>query len=420
MKNFTKLMTTQVNKMMTKTAKNKVLQSITAGIVGVMPLSLGTVLLAIIAALPIPAWTKWLQETGIKAQMDAIPGGTTEVLSIFIVVGVAYSMAKNYNVNKVNSIFFSLSVFFCLMPQMVGKTGALAKTYIGSGGIFIGMIVAILVTLLYKWLSDKNLNIKLPDSVPSMVSDALAPVFIAIIIFTLAFFIRLAFFYTPYNNIFELVGKIISGPIVKLGGSIPALIAFQTICNFFWFFGIHPSTIQSAYAPIFLTATTANIEAFQQGHALPYLAFLILNVAFLMLGGTGGTIGLSFDMLFFSKSARYKTLGKLAIIPSIFNINEPLIFGAPVILNPIFFIPMILEAPVMGGIGYLFVKMGWFNNYNPLVAAVPTVPSGLTVFLASGPLALIAVLIATVVSGLLYYPFFKAADKRAVTEENNK
>lgn len=422
MSNLNQTVEQKITPFMTKLNANKVIKSIISGMMATMPLSLGTALIAIIAGFPIPAWTNWLTTTGISAHMSAVAGGTTELLSLFMVFTIAYNYAKLKGANGMTAAVLSLGSFIILMPQKIKLTDgttvdALAKTYIGSGGIFVAILTAILVTALYCYLEKKGLVIKLPESVPEMVSQSLSPAFIAIIIFTLVFLIRVGISYTGFESIFNLIQTVLGKPLMGFGTSPAAVLAVNVIANLIWFFGIHPSTVVTAFIPVFMGALMGNIEAFQAGQPLPYLAYSVLTFGFMTLGGAGGTIGLSINMALFSKSKRFKALGKLAIIPSICNINEPLIFGTPIIFNPIFFIPMVFSSVVSGLVGILFLNIGAFAKFNPLIQLPNTVPSPITIFASSGIIGAIAVCCAILVLTLIYYPFFKFADKQALKEE---
>lgn len=423
MENENNAMISKFNLFMGKISSNSILKAITSGMIAIMPLTLGTFLIAIIVSLPIEGWQLWINETGIINDMQAVAGGTTEILSIFLVICISYQYAKIKDLNGLSASVMSLGFFLILIPQkIIGTDGttinAFSKDYIGSMGIFVALLTAILVSVLYSWLTKKGLVIKLPESVPTYVSEAFSPAFISIIIFSLAFVIRVLFRLTTYDNIFNFTQEIITAPIMGIGSSTVAVIGLSVLANFVWFFGIHPGTLISATMPIFMTSLAGNIEAFQKGEALPYVVYAVLTFGFLTIGGQGGTIGLAINLILFSKSERYKALGKLSIVPSIFNINEPLIFGTPIILNPIYFIPMILSSVVSGSIGLIFIKFGLFNKFNPLIMLPNVMPSPLTIFASSGILAALAVFVAIAALVALYYPFFKYGDKRALAEES--
>ncbi len=405
-----------------KFANNIILNSITRGVMASLPLTLGTFLIAIIVNFPIQSWLNWLSITGIDIHLNAVIGATTNMLALYFSFTIAYNYAKLKGADELVAGILSLASFIILIPQQINlKDGtillAIEKDYLGSNGIFVSMLIAIIVGYLFTLLNKKGLIIKLPESVPEMVTRSLSPVFIAMIIFIVALFLRLIFAYTSFNNIFNFVNEIIGIPIMNLGSSIPAILIFFVIANLLWWCGIHPASLQGIYMPVAMSVIASNISAFQQGQALPYIGFMVLFFTYVGVGGNGNTLGLVINMVLFAKSERYKSLGRVTLIPNIFNINEPVIFGTPIIFNPYFFIPMVLSPVVTGLVGLLFVSLGAYNSFNPLIQMPWTTPPIIIAFVTSGLFAVLGVCCAIISSVILYFPFFKMADKQALLEE---
>lgn len=407
--------------LMGKIGKNKVIQAITNGMMSTMPLSLGTSIVAIVANFPVDAWTTFLAESGISVHTSAIISGTTTILALYLAFIIGYYNAVKRDSDGITAGVLSLAAFLILMPQSVTAAdgtliNALSQTYLGSSGIFVAILCGILISSLFVVLKRKGLVLHLPESVPEMVAKSLSPTFIAMAIFIIILAVRILFGMTAYGNVFDCINTLIGTPLMGVGSSVWTLIGIYALSNFLWCFGIHPSALTSVLTPVFLTAFTANIQAFTSGQVIPYLAF-VAAYQFIMIGGTGSTLGLSFDMLLFSKSQRYKAMGKLAIIPNIFNINEPVIFGVPILYNPLFILPMTLSAVVNGLVAVIFVNFGWFANYNPAVKVPWTMPSPIIHFLQSGWMPGLLAAGVIVLSALLYFPFFKIADRAAYKEE---
>ncbi|NTV78346.1 MAG: PTS sugar transporter subunit IIC, partial [Clostridiales bacterium] len=296
---------------MTKLNENKAIKSMTASMMATMPLTLGTSLVAIIANFPITAWTNFLTEKGITAHATALIGGTSQIMAVFLAFLVAYHYANLKGYDGITAGVMSLGAFFVLMPQtytLADETSinVFQKTYMGSAGVFVALLLGLIVASIYSFLKKKGLVIKLPESMPDMIAKSLSPTFIAMIIFTLIFIVRILFGLTSYGNIFDFINSTLAKPLMNVGSSPIALISIYAIGNIFWWFGIHPSAILSFYIPVFMTAFTGNIEAFQNGTALPYLAFVVVYT-FIMAGGTGCTLGLTINMAIFAKSERFKT-----------------------------------------------------------------------------------------------------------------
>ncbi|GMQ62103.1 PTS sugar transporter subunit IIC [Vallitalea maricola] len=425
MAKFNDFLQEKITPAMNKFGNNIVLSAITRGVMASLPLTLGTFLIAIVANFPVKAWTNWLAAIGLDTHLNAVVGATTDMLALFFAFTIAYNYAKLKESDELIAGVLSLASFIIVMPQQInGADGnliaALEKTYLGSSGIFVAMLTAVLVGALYSFLDKKGLVIKLPDSVPEMVSKSLGPVFIAMIIFVVVLFVRIGFAYTSFNTIFEFINTVVGKPVMHLGSSTIALLIFFTIANILWWCGIHPASLQGVYMPVAMGAIAANVAAFQQGDPLPYTAFMVLFFTYVGVGGNGNTLGLAINMAIFSKSERYKVLGRISLVPNIFNINEPLIFGTPMIFNPFFFVPMALSSIVTGLVGLVFVKIGAYNSFNPLILLPWTTPPAVTAVITAGFLAAVGVICAIFASVLLYFPFFKMADKQALKEEQEK
>ena len=401
--------------------KSKVIQALTNGMMAVLPVSLGVAFIAIVGNFPIPIWQEFLTSIGLAPIIQEVIAMTSGLYAVYIVCTIAYETAKMEKQNPITSVILSLAFFLILVPQFAVKLGGeetivIKTASIGTDGIFVAILVGLGVTMLYSYLMKKEfLRIKLPDSVPTMVTDSLSPTFVAMIIFVVALLVKAIFTYTGSGDAMSFLTELVSKPIASLGQSPMTVIVVFTLANLLWFFGIHPSPIINIFFAVMAPVFLANINAFIAGQALPYPEIMFFS-SIIMVGGTGNTIGLAFCMLR-AKSERYKSLGKLGVVPSIFNINEPLIFGVPIMLNPIFFIPLVSSTAVGGLVLHLFYKVGFLNYYNPTVelpwATPPVVAETFYGGIRFG-LAMIAVVIALT---LLYYPFFRMADERAVKEE---
>lgn len=402
-----------------KVNNNQSLRAIAEGFMRTAPITLGIALFAIVGNLPITAWTDWLTNMGFKETFDAALGASTNVLSMYITFAIAYCFAKNKKHDGITSGFLALAGFIIMMPQTVeGKdaaVNALSTTFLGADGMLVALLIALFTGHMFCYLVDKGITFKMPDSVPPNVSQSLSPVFVAMIIFGCIIAVRLGFSMTSYKTLFGFITEMISIPLMQVGASLPSVLIILFLANMVWFFGIHPNTIQGPATPLFMMILLANIDAFQKGEPLPYLLLSISSVC-ATIGGNGNTLGLIISM-FTAKSKRYKAMLKLSIIPNLFNINEPLIFGMPIMLNPIFFIPMTLSCVVMGLIGFVGANVLTII-YNPLMGLLPwTTPFIVKAVLAGGIPLVILVAIALTANTLLYLPFFKIADRQACLEE---
>lgn len=401
--------------------QNKVLAALMEGFIRTSPITLGIAFITIIGNFPIPAWIEFLTKIGIYPHVEAITNGATGVFSLYVVYSLAYSYAKQLGANERNSALISLASFIMLMPQTISTTviqdgqevtqaiGALKLDFLGGQGLFIGMLTALLVTRLYAFLSKKKIMLKLPESVPPMVTQSLAPVFVVTLIFTLVFALRVAFGFTASGSILQFFIDVVSAPLNSLAASPLSIILIMEILAILWFFGIHNAVLQGPLGMITMTMIVTNIGAFQKGEDLP---FLIPSVIYMGMYAAGFMGFVTFFMIR-SKSAKMKQLGKLSFIPSLFNITEPIMFGMPIILNPIFFIPQVFTQLIAGFVTWGLTTTILPINLNPTMSLLPwTTPVFVKMPLSGGLNYTILMVISMLIGIVMWYPFIKIADKK--------
>ena len=398
---------------------SKTISAISAGMMGTMPISLGVAAICVLFSLPIPGLSELAGSVGLSYAQNEIMQVTLSAIGIYMVINVGANYAKIEGESAITCGTLCLGAFLMLMPVFIQGEGyflmAIETKYIGSDGIFVGMITSILVSKAYCRLMKKNIKLKLPDSVPPNVSNSLSPMFVAMIILTTVFVIKYICFLTPYGNIFNLFNTLIGAPFLKFGSSPISLITVYTFATLMWFFGVHPSPVMSAYAVVTTAVAAANTQAFTTGNALPYLYFFIIYHC-LYFSGTGNTIGLSLCIQR-AKSERFKALRGVTLIPNLFNINEPVIFGVPIMLNPVFFIPMILNTLIPGLIGWAATSIIKFS-YNPTISMPWVTPSPITALVVGGIPLFLLIILCIAVTTVIWYPFFKMADTQAFKEES--
>ena len=420
MEALTNWMQEHIAPLATKLGQNKYLQAISGGMMHTMPLTIGVALIAILINLPIPGLSDVLASSGLTAAGNEVIAATMSLLAIYCSFLIAYQYAKDDGMNPLTAGVLSMGAFLILVPSTIdmGEAGtitAFKSNYLGSDGIFVAIILSILVAMAYGFLTRKNIKVTLPDSVPPMVSDSLSPVFTAMIIFAVVYLVKWGFTFTPWGNVFDFIMQNVGTPLMNLGATPWSVIIVYTVGNIFWFFGIHPNAVMGVFYPMMLLpALMANQQAYLEGQPLPFLMFALIGSC-CYFGGQGNTIGLCLDM-FTAKSEKFKAMRGLMTIPNIFNINEPVIFGVPVMLNPVFFIPMVLSAIVPGLIGLALCTILPIP-YNPTIQLPWAMPMFIAALLTGGPLYMAVVLICMAVSCVLYYPFFKIADNQAYAEE---
>ncbi len=258
----------------------------------------------------------------------------------------------------------------------------------------------------------------MPDGVPPAVSKSFEALIPSGIVMLLFFFIRIAFEFTPYETVHNFIFEILQTPLKGAGNTLFAQIIYSLACTVFWFFGINgPAVANSVFAPISKVLTMENLNAFQAGKDLPNIFTDPFSNFFTNYGGGGSTLSLVIVMVLFCKSERIKKLGKLSLIPGVFGINEPIIFGLPIVLNPIIIIPFILTPTINLLLSTLITKMG-ILPYTNGVALPWTTPIGFSGYLSTGSLiAPIWQFMLLALGCLIYYPFIKTLDKQYLKEE---
>lgn len=403
-------------------ASNRYLSAIRDGFMGIMSLLIIGSMFLLLAFLPIPGYSDFMANTfGANWNVFFMTpyNMTMNVMALFVVIGVAKSLSKEYNIDETGSMFWSFAAFLMLTPIGAFDPGNfLPMKNFGAEGLFLGIITSILTVEIIKFVLGRGWKIKLPETVPANVSksfESLIPgIFVAIIFST----ISILFALTPYSTAHNFVFTVLQTPLLSLGGTLPAMIIVLIIETLLFSFGLHgPNIVGSVMTPIWLALTEQNAAAFAAGGELPNIITTQFYGNFVKVGGCGATIGLVIASIFFAKSSQFKTLGKLSIGPAIFNINEPVIFGMPIVLNPILMIPFIITPIVLATLTYLVMAIGLvpFTSGVNIPWTTPPIVSGL---LVSGWRGALWQIVEIVISIVIFLPFFRLEDKRAYDLEN--
>ncbi len=353
--------------------------------------------------------------TAASVPLNLLFDVTLGCLSVFIAIGVAYFLSKHYKLQSFIPITIVFASFLILNSERLD--GAYASSYFGGEGLFAAMVLSILICEFYRWLIEKEVGkIKLPDSVPDAISASFESLVPAIIILSVV---------TVFGHVLRgldtsLPVLILSmfRPIIRTVDSVLGAAFVTLITQILWWFGIHDSAVGAIIGPIRDANLVANATAYAAGTSLtnlPYIFTSSFYFTFGTIGGSGATLALVF-LLLKSKSAQLRTVGKIGLAPSLFNINEPILFGMPIILNPILLIPFLSAQTLNVIITYLcmaggiinktMVDPGW-NMFSPVGALIATLDVK----------AVVLLLLLVVMDALIYYPFFKIYEKRLIEED---
>ena len=295
-----------------------------------------------------------------------------------------------------------------------------AGNELGATGLFTGMIIGVLSVELFCFFEKQDaLKIKMPDGVPPMIANTFTALIPAILVGLIFIAVATIFSFTPYGSFTQLVYTVIVTPLNSLGGSVWSLVVLILVQMLLWFFGIHGSNVISGViTAVYLPMATANLEAYAAGKALPNILCNTFYDTFSGIGGAGGTLSLCIVILLFAKSKQNKTMGKLGIIPGLFTINEPVVFGYPLIMNPLMAIPFILTPIVQTLVAYFSMYIGLVPRFTGV--QVPwCMPIILKPLLAGGWQAAILQVVCIFIGCLIWYPFFKVSDKQRYEQEQS-
>ncbi len=416
-----------------KIGKNKYLMSIRDGFLVSTPLLIAGSFFLLIANFPISGWREfWDKIFGPNwiEFMSKPTAATFDIMAVIVVIGIGYSFAGHMKVNKIFGGALSLVSWFILMPYEILVKGDLLASgvdtnisgiplkWVGSSGIFVGIIVAFLAVHIYAFVNKKGWVIKTPAGVPPTVVESFAALIPATIVVFVFFLVNIGFSFTPFGNAFNFIFQILQIPLLSLGNTLWAMVIAYIFLHLFWFVGVNGGSVVGAvYNPILQTLAAQNLAAFKNGEPIPNIISQQFQDLFATFGGAGSTLSLLIAMLIFCKSKRVKSLGKLSLAPGIFGINEPIIFGLPVVLNPMIIIPFILVPTFNIVVSYIVMKMGLvpYPSGVPITWTTPVVISG---FLSTGWQGAVLQAILLIAGVFIYMPFIKIMDKQFLKEES--
>lgn len=390
-----------------KISSNKTLNALRNGIVIISPFTIIGSIFLIIGNFPILGWSDIIEP--YLPQLDAAVNVTFGLLGLLSVIGISYYMAKELGVNEISNIAISV---VCFLLATMSDELQIDPGSLDASGMFTGILIVVLVSRLHLLCVSKNLVIKLPGGVPPAVFESFASLIPGFISLLCVWILRVGL----SVNINEIVQWVFQ-PLVFGLNSLPGMLVYTILALLLWGVGIHGDNVLSPVSsPIFVSLMAANAKAFQLGQPIPNEITGGMFTIFMCIGGTGATLGLVINMMK-AKSKMYRSLGKVSILPSIFGINEPVIFGVPIVLNPIMLIPFVLTPVVLFVVTYFLMHFGIIGK---IVVDVPwTLPPIVSHFLSTNGNfgAVIWGIISVLLSIGIYYPFFKKVDLEQYAKE---
>lgn len=396
---------------------NKALVSIRDGITLTIPLLLIGSLLMVIASFPIPGWEKYLGDIGVADYLWKGVDSSFGLLGLVASFGIAYFMARQYKVDGIPAGIVSLSSFITVTPFITGEAGAgMPTAFMASKGLFVAMILGLINGYIYQWFINHNIQIKMPDGVPPAVSKSFSAIIPGAVTIVGWLIVYATLDKLSLPNLHEIAQGALGGPLGLLGNNVIGLLILIFLNSSFWFVGLHGGNVVNAVMkPLWLANLDANKVAYQTGETLPNIFTSVFMDNFVFIGGGGATIGLVLALGYLAHkkkaSKQLKTLAPITVIPGLFNINEPAMFGVPIVLNILLLVPFIL-APMFN----LLVAWGAMaSGLVPITYTDPswTMPPVISGLLATGSISgSLLQIVLIVLDVLLYLPFVIAIEKR--------
>ncbi len=413
-----------------KITNNRYVKILMDGFMGISALTIGASFFVLIRSLPLGDWyVGFLQSTGLYDVLNFPILITSELISLYLILAIGYFTAKSFDKKPINGALIALGSYLMLTPFEMASTvvtesgeeittvvsNVLPVSSFGSMGIFLAMIVGIISVRIYVFFDERGLKIKMPASVPENVTNMFETMIPASVVFIIFMLVRVVCSYTSFETAQNMIYGILQAPLTNLGGGYWGAFCYLFIGLFLWMFGIHGSMLMYVAMGSIANAMWAeNMVAFANGAPAPHAEWLYMY--FVNMGGSGATFGLVVLMAFTAKSQHLKKLGRVALPTSVFNINEPIIFGTPMVMNPSMAIPF-LAAPavnffltsLVNQFGFAVLTGAMQNNYYPVGV--------LGAFATGSWTGVVWTIILVAVDLVIYYPFFKMYDAKKVKEE---
>ena len=405
-----------------KVSRNIYLRAIRDGFISAMPVVLFSSIFLLIAYVPNIFGFSWSAST--EALIMKPYGYTMGILGVLVAGTTAKSLTDSFNrklentnqINFLSTMLASISGFLLLAADAV-EGGGFANGFLGTKGLLTAFLAAFITVNIYNITVKNNVTIRMPEEVPPNISQ----VFKDIIPFTLVIVVLYGLDILTRNimgtNVAESVIKLFEPLFTAADGYLGITIIFGAYA-LFWFVGIHgPSIVEPAVAAITYANIETNFQLLQAGQHADKILTSGTQMFIVTMGGTGATLVVPFMFMWLSKSKRNKAIGRASVVPTFFGVNEPILFGAPIVLNPVFFVPFIFAPIANVWIFKFFVDVIGMNSFSVNLPWTTPGPLGIVIGTGFGLMSFVLALTLIVVDVVIYYPFFKVYDSQILEEE---
>lgn len=404
-----------------KISNNPYLRAIRDGFISLIPIILFSSVFLLVAYVPNIFNFYW--SSGVEATLMKAYNASMGILGLMMSATVAKSLTDNFNnklpkTNQINNTSTMLAAFIGFILIGVDFVdGNLSLGFMGTKGLLTAFVVGFVVPNIYRFCIKHNITVKMPEEVPGNISQTFKDL-IPITVSTTMFWL----FDLGFRNLFkvgfsEKVLEVFQPIFTAADGYFGLALIFGAMA-FFWFVGIHgPSIVEPAVSAIYLSNVTMNLQLYQEGAHADKILSQGTQYFVATLGGTGATLVITLMFAFLAKSKQLKTMGKASAVPVLFGVNEPILFGAPLVLNPIFFIPFIITPIINVWLFKFFVDVIGMNGFIYNLPWTTPGPLGLVMGTGFALLSIVLVGILLVVDFLIYFPFFKVYDSEMLAKE---
>lgn len=401
-----------------KMTTNIYLKALRDGMTLATPLLIAGSIFMIIASFPIQSFADYLERVGIAAYLWKGVDSSFSLMGIIASFGIANSLASEKGTDGVSAGIISLSSYVTLTPFTSGEEGtSISLVYFGSRGIFVAILVGLVVGAIYSWFINKDYVIKMPDTVPPAVARSFTALVPAVVIISGTLLIYAVLNVFGIDNVHNIIANFIGNNISSVATTLPGVLLMIFLNSGLWFMGIHGAHVMGFITgPILVVNQDANRLALQAGQELPHIVTGTWMEAFVYLGGSGATIGLAFALAIIARqrnsSQITKNLARLTFTPSLFNINEPIMFGVPIVMNIALAIPFII-APMANAIVSSFAM--YFGLVSKTTGATMpwTTPAIISGFLSTGDWrASVLQVLLVAMDVMIYYAFYMAVERQ--------
>lgn len=415
-----------------KFVNTKPITALRNGMLYTMPFSIVGSIFLLLANFPVEAVSNFVNDSGLAEYFNQAFGASFAIMSLFAVMGIAYSYVKGEGFEGLPAGMIGLVIFLLTMDSSVTDADAgvtignvIDKTWTGGQGMISAIIVGLFVGWGYTWFLKRDIRIKLPEQVPTNVANSFTALIPAAVLTTFALLVYVFFDKVFNTTLVEWIYQVIQSPMQGVTDSLGGALMLGFLVPFLWFFGVHGSTIVGGImGPILQANSLANTDLLESGRELTvanggHIVTQQFLDQYMTVTGAGMTIGIVMFMLAFARSQQFKQLGKLSLIPAVFNINEPIIFATPVVMNPLMAIPFILTPVVSGVITYFALYTGLV----PLFTAVQvpwTTPPIISGFLVGGWRAALLQVVVLTIGFFIYLPFVRKVDSLNYAQEQGE